>query len=131
MRACDTGTSGAERAGCGGAECHAFARSQARLMVNDPLPAGLEIDNPNLISGGDINALDWLDLNANVQSSEFRTDRFLAAVNWSGRTPFQLAYMVRAVSPGSFHHPAAVVEDMYRPDFRARTDVGRVVVTGP
>ena len=39
--------------------------------------------------------------------------------------------MMRAVSPGSFHHPAAVVEDMYRPDFRARTNVGRVVVAGP
>lgn len=104
---------------------------EARLMVNDPLPAGVEIDNPNLISGGDIKALDWLDLNANVQFSEFRTDRFLAAVDWSGRTPFQLAYMMRAVSPGSFHHPAAVVEDMYRPDFRARTGVGRVVVAGP
>ena len=102
--------------------------SQARLMVNDPLPAGLEIDNPNLISGGDIRALDWLELNANVQNSEFRTDRFLAAVDWSGRKPFQMAYVLRAVSPGSFHHPAAVVEDMYRPDFRARTDVGRVTV---
>jgi uncharacterized protein YfaS (alpha-2-macroglobulin family) len=103
---------------------------EARLMVNDPLPAGLEIDNPNLIQGGDIRALDWLDLNADVRFSEFRTDRFLAAVDWSGRAPFQLAYMVRAVSPGSFHHPAAVVEDMYRPDFRARTGVGRVTVAG-
>ena len=101
---------------------------EARLMVNDPLPAGLEIDNPNLVSGGDIKALDWLELNANVQFSEFRTDRFLAAVDWSGRSPFQMAYVLRAVSPGSFHHPAAVVEDMYRPDFRARTDVGRVTV---
>ena len=32
--------------------------------------------------------------------------------------------MVRAVSPGSFHHPAASVEDMYRPAYRARTDAG-------
>jgi uncharacterized protein YfaS (alpha-2-macroglobulin family) len=102
--------------------------TQARLMVNDPLPAGMEIDNPNLIAGGDIRALDWLELNANVQNSEFRTDRFLAAVDWSGRKPFQMAYILRAVSPGSFHHPAAVVEDMYRPDFRARTDTGRVTI---
>lgn len=102
--------------------------TQARLMVNDPLPAGMEIDNPNLIAGGDIRALDWLELNANVQNSEFRTDRFLAAVDWSGREPFQMAYILRAVSPGVFHHPAAVVEDMYRPDFRARTAVGRVTI---
>jgi uncharacterized protein YfaS (alpha-2-macroglobulin family) len=102
--------------------------TQARLMINDPLPAGMEIDNPNLISGGDIRALDWLDLNANVQNSEFRTDRFLAAVDWSGRKSFQMAYILRAVSPGEFHHPAAVVEDMYRADYRARTDTGRVFI---
>jgi uncharacterized protein YfaS (alpha-2-macroglobulin family) len=102
--------------------------TQARLMVNDPLPAGLEIDNPNLLAGGDVKALDWLNLNANVMFSEFRTDRFLAAVDWSGRDAFQLAYKVRAVSPGVFHHPAAVVEDMYRPDFRARTNAGKMAV---
>jgi uncharacterized protein YfaS (alpha-2-macroglobulin family) len=39
-----------------------------------------------------------------------------------------LAYIVRAVSPGQFHHPAATVEDMYRPEFRAWTDSGRVEV---
>ena len=103
---------------------------EARLIVDDPLPAGLEIDNPNLISGGDIKALDWLDLNADTRFAEFRTDRFIGAVDWSGRQPFQLAYRVRAVSPGSFHHPAALVEDMYRPDFRARTATGRVTVAG-
>ena len=43
--------------------------------------------------------------------------------------PFRLAYIVRALSPGSFHHPAPSVEDMYRPDFRAVGDTGRVVVT--
>ena len=38
------------------------------------------------------------------------------------------AYMVRAVSPGRFHRPAASVEDMYRPAYRARTDAGTVTV---
>jgi hypothetical protein len=32
------------------------------------------------------------------------------------------------VSPGSFHHPAAMVEDMYRPHYRAVSDTGRVTV---
>ena len=30
-----------------------FGRQEARLMVADPLPAGFEIDNPNLIQGGE------------------------------------------------------------------------------
>ena len=104
-----------------------FGRQEARLMVNDPLPAGFEIDNPNLLRGGDIAALDWLEPIAG-ENTEFRSDRFLAAVDWRSDRPFQLAYIVRAVSPGSFHHPAALVEDMYRPQMRARTDAGRVVI---
>ncbi len=105
-----------------------FGRQDARLMVNDPLPAGFEIDNPNLIRGGDIGALDWLG-NVTTQNTEFRQDRFLAAVDWRSDAAFQLAYILRAVSPGSFHHPAASVEDMYRPDLRANTDAGFATIT--
>ena len=39
-----------------------FGRGEARLMVNDPLPAGLEIDNPNLMLAGAVPALDFLNL---------------------------------------------------------------------
>jgi uncharacterized protein YfaS (alpha-2-macroglobulin family) len=98
-------------------------------MVSDPLPAGFEIDNPNLIRGGDIAGLDTLGLEETAAHSEFRQDRFLTAIDRMDATPFRLGYIVRAVSPGSFHHPAASVEDMYRPDFRAQTDSGRVIVS--
>ena len=47
----------------------------------------------------------------------------------SAPEPFRLAYIVRAISPGTFRQPAASVEDMYRPDYRARTAAGRVTVT--
>lgn len=99
----------------------------ARLMVNDPLPAGFEIDNPNLLASGDVSSLKFLNL-VEVQNAEFRSDRFLAAVDWTNSGSFQLAYIVRAVSPGTYHQPAATVEDMYRPQFRARTAAGRVTI---
>ncbi|TDT73198.1 hypothetical protein BDE40_3384 [Litoreibacter halocynthiae] len=105
-----------------------LATGEARLMVNDPLPAGFEIDNPNLLRSGDVKSLPWLNTDANVRNSEFRDDRFLAAVDHYGRKEFQLAYILRAVAPGDYHHPAASVEDMYRPFYRARTDEGRVQV---
>jgi uncharacterized protein YfaS (alpha-2-macroglobulin family) len=105
-----------------------FGRGEARLMVADPLPAGFEIDNPNLISAGSIEALDWLGLDSEVAHSEFRQDRFLTAIDRYSNEPFKLAYVVRAVSPGSFHHPAASVEDMYRPDMTGRSDTGRVII---
>lgn len=103
-------------------------RAGARLMIDDPLPAGIEIDNPNLLRSGDVSALGWLDL-SEAEHAEFRADRFLAAVDlaWSART-VTLAYVARAVSPGDFHSPAASVEDMYRPAYRARTASGRVTV---
>lgn len=107
---------------------HPFEQGAARLMVDDPLPAGLEIDNPSLLRAGDIRSLDWLSP-ADARHTEFRSDRFLAAVDWRSDKPFQLAYIVRAVSPGRYHHPAASVEDMYRPQYRARSATGRMEVT--
>lgn len=101
-----------------------------RLIVNDPLPAGFEIDNPNLLRSGDIAALDWLSDLADPEMSQFLSDRFTAAVNWTQPSPFRLAYLVRAVTPGTFRHPAASVEDMYRPEYRGWSDGGQVRV-GP
>ncbi len=105
-----------------------FGYGEARLMVSDPLPAGFEIDNPNLMSAGSTSELGWLDTLQDVQHSEFRQDRFLTAVDWQSDQSFRLAYVVRAVSPGTFHHAAASVEDMYRPDFRARGETGSVTI---
>ncbi|NEX18936.1 alpha-2-macroglobulin [Thiorhodococcus mannitoliphagus] len=110
----------------------ASAKRQARLILDDPLPAGLEIDNPNLIKAGDIKEIRWLGLEGQATHTEFRADRFVAAVDRSSSASkrFQLAYRLRAVSPGVFAHPAATVEDMYRPRLRAWTDTGRVEILG-
>jgi uncharacterized protein YfaS (alpha-2-macroglobulin family) len=104
-----------------------------RLILDDPLPAGFEIDNPHLLKSGDVAALNWLTTVDQPAHVEFRADRFVAAFDRAGDGPtaFQFAYVVRAVSPGSFAHPAALIEDMYRPELRARTGSGRVEVVGP
>nr|WP_142663403.1 alpha-2-macroglobulin family protein [Paracoccus laeviglucosivorans] len=100
-----------------------------RLIVSDPLPAGWEIDNPNLIRAGDVSALDWLEGQTNADMTEFRADRFAAALTWTEAEPFTLVYILRAVTPGTFRHPSASVEDMYRPEYRAWSDGGTVTVT--
>jgi len=61
--------------------------------------------------------------------AEFRQDRFSAAVTWDSADPFRLAYRLRAVTPGQFSHPAATVEDMYRPERRGWTGAGNVEIT--
>ncbi|MFD3191243.1 alpha-2-macroglobulin family protein [Sedimentitalea sp. HM32M-2] len=103
-------------------------KSAARLIIDDPLPAGVEIDNPNLLRAGDVRALDWLTPSV-AEHAEFRSDRFVAAVDLRGADSVTLAYIARAVTPGRYHHPAASVQDMYRPRYRARTATGRMLVT--
>ena len=42
---------------------------------------------------------------------------------------YTVAYIARAVSPGRYVQPAAVIEDMYRPDRFGRTAFGTVDIT--
>jgi len=106
---------------------------RARLIVDDPLPAGFEIDNPHLIKAGAISNIPWLGLEEQAQHAEFRADRFVAAIDRpeGGARQFQFAYRLRAVSPGVFAHPAATVEDMYRPNLRGWTGTEVVEVLEP
>ncbi len=97
-----------------------------RVIVADYLPAGFEIDNPRLVSSGDTGTLSWISNAVEPVNSEFRDDRFTAAFDRDDNSPpvFTVAYVVRAVSPGHYVLPQAVVEDMYRPDRFGRTGNG-------
>lgn len=103
----------------------------AHVMVADYLPAGLEIDNPHLVSSGDAGTLDWIENGQEPVNTEFRDDRFTAAIdrNTEDKAVFTVAYVVRAVSPGKYVLPQAVVEDMYNPSRYGRTNTGTVEVT--
>jgi uncharacterized protein YfaS (alpha-2-macroglobulin family) len=129
--------------------------NSGRVMVVDRLPAGFEIENPHLVDSGAISGLTWLNSTVEPEHTEFRDDRFVAAFNFANvhttseengtlesiLTPdgtaqkkqppvsATLAYIVRAVNPGTFVHPAATVEDMYRPERYARTSAGTLTVS--
>lgn len=106
------------------------APQKARLLVVDHLPAGFEIDNPRLVTSAEVKTLPWLDQNYAPGHSEFRDDRFVAAFNRDGEeTHMVAAYIVRAVSPGTYVHPPATVEDMYRIERFGRSESGTVEVT--
>ncbi|HYH70993.1 MAG TPA: alpha-2-macroglobulin family protein, partial [Methyloceanibacter sp.] len=103
----------------------------ARIALTDYVPAGFEIDNPKLVSSGDTGTLDWIEGGIAATHTEFRDDRFTAAFERKSDDPvtFTAAYIVRAVSPGTYVMPQANVEDMYRPDRFGRTGTGTVTVT--
>jgi hypothetical protein len=132
-----------------------------RVLLVDRLPAGLEIENPRLVEGGDTKGLAWLAKTTAPEHAEFRDDRFVAAFNFlpaglrnaggdgdgpggeggegaegdpaaapaaGGGSTATVAYVVRAVTPGVFVHPATTVEDMYRPERHARSPAGVLMV---
>ncbi len=111
-----------------------------RPLIVDRLPAGLQIENPRLVDSGDIKSLPWLKSPVSARHAEFKDDRFVAAFDLyptsrrdkikPAGTEMTAAYIVRAVTPGAFVHPAATVEDMYRPERHARTGSGTLTVVG-
>ncbi len=110
-----------------------------RVLLVDRLPAGLEVENPRLVDSGDVKSLAWLKSGKSPKHTEFRDDRVVAAFDFFGdgeggnsataeAVTASVAYIVRAVTPGTFVHPAAKVEDMYRPERFARTAAGTLEI---
>ncbi|MEM8617986.1 MAG: alpha-2-macroglobulin family protein, partial [Pseudomonadota bacterium] len=103
------------------------------VILADLLPAGFEIEavlrpSDGAQRRGDNGAYAWAGTLDRAQTSEARDDRFVAAIDVVEDTR-RLAYLVRAVTPGTFTLPGAVAEDMYRPDVFARTGVTEVTIT--
>ncbi len=114
-----------------------------RTVVVDMLPAGWEIEAAITDDSSDYGFLGPL---SSTRVVEARDDRFVAAFDLGSGWPnqpdevddskphltdqqFQLAYIVRVVTPGSFALPEAVVSDMYRPAVMGRTVSGHTVVS--
>ncbi len=74
-----------------------------RVIVADYLPAGLEIDNPRLVSSGDTTQLDWIEdaeESRSIPSSATTASLRPSIREASDNAVFTVAYIVRAVSPG-------------------------------
>jgi len=90
------------------------------IVIADLLPAGFEIETLlTPADSGDEGRFKFLGELSEFDMQEARDDRFIASdrrTRWErNRTEFNAAYIVRAVTAGSFAFPGAVIEDMYRP----------------
>jgi alpha-2-macroglobulin len=99
------------------------AEDYRRALVVDLLPAGFEIENERLTDTRRTGDLSWLPTLTPLTYSEFLDDRYIGALDVDANSEsgsFNAAYMVRAVTPGSYTVPAVQIEDMYAPDVRGR-----------
>jgi uncharacterized protein YfaS (alpha-2-macroglobulin family) len=116
-----------------------------QTVVDDPLPAGFEIDTvlkpedaaatssdddrfgprDNAKTAGPFAFLGEL---TGTSVQEKRDDRYVAAFALPGNKAFSVAYVARAVTPGEFFLPGATAGDMYRPAIAARTSARRVKI---
>lgn len=106
-----------------------------QVILADMLPAGFELENTRLYgNSGALGNLAWLGDSLTIpENVEFRADRYVAAVNmgeyYYSRQQFRIAYIMRAVTPGTFAVPGSYVEDMYIPSRFARTEAGMVTIS--
>ncbi len=104
----------------------AKTRTYHQALIVDLLPAGFELENARL-RGRSTGKMKWLPKLAGARYIDKRDDRFVAAIDIGGRgRSFHMAYLVRAVTPGTFRLPAAHIEDMYRPSIFGRDKMGFV-----
>jgi hypothetical protein len=98
------------------------------LAIDDALPAGFEIETvlgPDDAQKGPFKFLGSLTA---PKAQESRDDRYVAALTLAGGKSFAVAYVARAVTPGSFYLPGAEILDMYHASVNARTAGGRLTV---
>ncbi|MCX7719082.1 MAG: alpha-2-macroglobulin family protein [Candidatus Sumerlaeaceae bacterium] len=104
------------------------------VVIEDLLPAGLEIENSNFataekIADGEAEEVPGL----TIQHVEMRDDRMLGFVNLrpvaDGETRV-FRYAARAVNPGRYTLPPAQVQAMYDPGYSGRTGAGEMIVVG-
>jgi alpha-2-macroglobulin len=98
-----------------------------RALIVQGLPAGWEI--VGRYNEGDVPGMAWLDKLSATEAQPAADDRYAAVVDLPADNPgFRVAVHLRAVTPGEFELPGAMVSDMYRPGVFARQGVGRIKV---
>jgi hypothetical protein len=98
------------------------------LVVDDPLPAGFEIETTLGSDDADKGPFKFLGKLTDPSVREARDDRYVAAMQLPGDKSFAFAYVARAVTPGDFLLPGVEAKDMYRASVSARTAARRTTI---
>ncbi len=105
---------------------------RVHVALVDPLPAGLEILNPELAVTGELpqeperSGRWWW--GPWYQHQNLRDERAEAFSSYLWAGVYEYSYVARATTPGVFVVPPAKAEEMYAPETFGRTGTDRVVV---
>jgi uncharacterized protein YfaS (alpha-2-macroglobulin family) len=101
----------------------------ANVVLENLLPAGLEVENPRLST---TEHLPWMEADdkAAPASVDLRDDRVLLFTDLPDKDWHAYYALLRAVTPGVFTLPPAQAEAMYAPELRGSGPLGRFTVTG-
>ena len=105
------------------------------VAVDDALPAGLEAVNAAFVTAeqdvlqkAEAGQDRWW---GSFNHTELRDDRVLLFADYLRQGEHTYTYVARATTPGTFGHPPATAEEMYRPETRGQTATGTLVVEPP
>ncbi|HEX2956417.1 MAG TPA: alpha-2-macroglobulin family protein [Chitinispirillaceae bacterium] len=101
------------------------------VAIEDPIPAGCEAVNPDLISAdqGDANVKLQVHGLSALSYREFRDSRVLFFFNEMESGEYRITYLLKATTPGKFLWPAPKVTAMYYPEFHGRGEENEVQIT--
>jgi uncharacterized protein YfaS (alpha-2-macroglobulin family) len=100
--------------------------SLENVVINDLLPACLEIENPRLKTTGKLNWIPREDYRLDYM--DIRDDRLLLFLSlYSGRK-FQFYYSARVIAAGDFTIPPVAAECMYDPTIASAASTGHMSV---
>ena len=106
---------------------------RVHVALVDPLPAGLELLNPELAVTGNLgdepnrNRGRWWE-GSWYRHQNLRDERAEAFTPYLWAGVYQYSYMARATTPGVFVAPPAKAEEMYAPETFGRSGTDWVVV---
>lgn len=102
----------------------------SNVVLENLLPAGLEVENPRLST---TERLPWMEEDESIEkaSLDMRDDRTLLFTDLPDDKWHAFYALLRAVTPGTFVVPPAQAEAMYAPELRASGTLSRLTITAP
>ncbi|MGE5041334.1 MAG: Ig-like domain-containing protein [Candidatus Levyibacteriota bacterium] len=102
------------------------------VMIEDPLPAGLESVNESLKNVSSLTKAppkkDKKDSLLYFTHKEYHDDRTTLFADYLPAGVYEVTYRVRATTPGMYHRPPAQAYQMYTPDVSGHSDGGWLTV---